>query len=91
MKKNIIIFAFVAIAALVSAFIFVKTTNTDELLKLNVDAIAENEVQHTGNCHEERNDCIDRCPICGELVIADGHLGPAYNIKEKPVIADPNL
>lgn len=91
MKKNIIIFAFVAIAALVSAFTFVRTTNTDELLKLNVEAIAENEVQHTGNCYEQSGECSDRCPVCGELVYAKGHLGPAYNIKEKPVIADPNL
>ena len=90
MKKNII-YAFVAVAASVSAFVLVRTTNTDELLKLNVEAIAENKVQHTGNCREERNECMDYCPICGELVYADGHLGPAYNIVEKPVIADPNL
>ncbi len=90
MKKNII-YAFVAVVALVSAFVLVRATNTDELLKLNVKAIAENEVQHYGRCEETINMCMGYCPVCGELIIAEDHAGPAYSIVEKPVIADPNL
>lgn len=91
MKKNIIIFALVAVAALVSAFVLVKTTNTDELLRLNVEAIAVVDVEHEGRCQEQVNMCMGYCPICGQLIIAEGHAGPAYKIIEKPVIEDPNL
>ncbi len=90
MKKNII-FAFVAVAALVSASVFVRETNSEELLRLNVEAIADNGVSHEGRCREVEYECMGYCPICGQLFYAEGHKGPAYNIKEKPEIVDPNL
>ena len=89
--KKIINFALVAIAALVFASKLVRATNSDELLRLNVEAIAEVDVEHEGRCQEVVNMCMGYCPICGQLVIAEGHAGPAYKIIEKPVIVDPNL
>lgn len=90
MKKNII-FAFVAVAALVSAFVFMKTTKTDELLRLNVEAIADKEDKHGGSCKDIASLCVGICPICGDVVIIDEKMGPSYDIIEKPVTSNPNL
>lgn len=46
---------------------------------LNVEALAQCE-NHEGHCKEYDGDCVGVCPQCGQLIWADGHKGPAYNL-----------
>jgi len=53
---------------------------TDSFFEANLEALASTET-HSGHCASiSSNDCMVRCPVCGELIYADGWKGPAYGI-----------
>ena len=80
--KNKRIYLIVSILLALSSGICLVASNNnfESVLNSNVEALLATE-HATGSCMEIENDCIGRCPHCGELVIAYGHKGPAYDIK----------
>ncbi len=51
-----------------------------DLINSNIDALTSTEVEHSGSCGGEVNDCIGECPVCHELVYVDGRRGPANSL-----------
>lgn len=80
--KKILISVSAAIALIGAAAVShaVIERNSDSLLEQNVEALMQQEHAY-GKCEERENECIGRCPHCGELVYANGHSGPAYDIR----------
>ena len=83
MKKVKIFTASLAlVGAAVAGMVTLKKQSTSDILFLrNIEVLAQTEGHTTGYCDENRNECMDFCPGCGNLVYADGHQGPARNLK----------
>lgn len=79
MKKGIII----SLAFLTSfiALLLLSDMTTNDVFEDNIEALAESEQQHAfGRCAETTDMCMGYCQDCGELVYAEGHRGPGFDI-----------
>lgn len=83
MKKTIIL-CLTGVLMAVSLCVTLKTLahQSDDLFTMNLEALARNDIVGSGSCWKIENDCMLRCPGCGNLVYATtGDLGPfkVYN------------
>ncbi len=81
MKQSIIaagLFLAVAIGISLSCFAVIRI-NSNRLFLENVEALSQCE-SHWGQCEEKENECIGKCSVCGALIYAAGHKGPAFGL-----------
>ncbi len=78
-KKVLLFFCLTATVLAATSFVLTKSFKTYYFYLMNVEVLSACE-NHSGFCREESGDCMGYCPICGELIWADGHKGPAYGL-----------
>ena len=83
-KFLLALIAATAMATIIVLITSIRQANAvKDLINSNIDALTSTEVQHYGSCGEVEYECIDYCPVCGELVYASGHSGPASSISHE--------
>ncbi len=80
MKKTAIIIAGAALLALGSIAVAgsIDRNSGSTIFEDNVEALANGESGIYGFCGETSPEpCMGRCPVCNQLIYAQGHYGPA--------------
>lgn len=80
MKKTILIIASASLLVLGSLAVAwsINRNASNTMFEANVEALAGGEEGIYGFCDETSPEpCMGRCPVCNQLIYAQGHYGPA--------------
>ena len=82
MKKTAVIIAGAVLLALGSIAVAgsVSRNTGSTIFEDNVEALTNGESGIYGFCDERENDCMGKCPGCGQYVYAAGHKGPSRDL-----------